>query len=192
MDYASWDDQQLIDGIAAADTGALGRLYDQYGRLVYSLAANILNDDALAEEVTQDVFVQIWNKATLYHSEQGKVISWLCSMARNRAIDILRRRAVRPEGHAAPWADGISPDLKDTVEVEQFVEHEQQKATLRRAIARLPIEQQEVLALAYFQGYSHPEIAETLRQPLGTIKTRLRLAMQKLRQALIEDSVSAQ
>jgi RNA polymerase sigma-70 factor, ECF subfamily len=191
VNYASWDDEQLIGRVASADSGALGALYDRYGRLVFSLALHILYDDALAEEVTQDVFVQLWNKAGLYHPELGRVVTWLMSMARNRGIDVLRRQSVRPEGHRAAWEDGVSPELHETVAVEHLVELEQQKATLLSAISQLPEDQRQTLALAYFQGYSHQQIADALDQPLGTVKTRLRLAMQKLRQTLVKDSVSA-
>jgi len=191
VNYTSLDDEQLIRWVASADPGALGALYDRYGRLVFSLALHILYDEALAEEVTQDVFVQLWNKAGLYHAELGKVVTWLMSMTRNRGIDVLRRQSVRPEGHRAAWEDGLSPELRETVAVEHLVELEQQKATLRSAIAALPEDQRQTLALAYFQGYSHQQIAAALDQPLGTVKTRLRLAMHKLRQTLVKDSVSA-
>jgi RNA polymerase sigma-70 factor (ECF subfamily) len=187
---STWDDEQLMVRIASAQTEALAEIYDRYGRLVFSLALRILDDESLAEEVTQDVFVQLWNKADQYRSAEGKVITWLTSMARNRSIDVLRRRAVRPEGHQIGWADGTSPDLADPVEVEEQVELDQDRHRLLGAISELPEEQRQVLALAYFQGYSHQEIANTLQEPLGTVKTRLRLAMQKLRQALERDWVS--
>ncbi|HEX9012307.1 MAG TPA: sigma-70 family RNA polymerase sigma factor [Anaerolineaceae bacterium] len=191
MNHSTWDDEQLIAGVVAAQAECLGVLYDRYGRLVFSLAVRVLNDDGLAEEVTQDVFVLLWNKAFQYHAEQGKVITWLTRMARNRAIDVLRRRSVRPEGHQVGWADGISPDLQDPVEVEPQVVFEQERRRVIAAIEGLPVEQRRVLALAYYQGLSHHEIAEALQEPLGTVKTRLRLAMQKLRQALEHNSVAA-
>ncbi len=190
MTLTNWDDEQLIIGVASAQTEALAEIYDRYGRLVFSLALRVLDDESLAEEVTQDVFTQLWNKADQYRSAQGKVITWLTSMARNRSIDILRRRSVRPEGHQIGWADGTSPDLADPVEVEEQVELGQDRHRLLVAIHELPEEQRRVLALAYFQGYSHQEIADALQEPLGTVKTRLRLAMQKLRQALERDWVS--
>jgi RNA polymerase sigma-70 factor (ECF subfamily) len=187
LTFTTWEDDRLITGIASAQTEALGVLYDRYGRLVYSLAVRILNDEGLAEEVTQDVFTQCWNKAGQYRSEQGKVITWLTSMARNRSIDLLRRRNVRPEGHQVGWADGTSPDLPDPLDVEAAVEVDQDRHRLLTAIAVLPDEQKRVLALSYFQGLSHQEISDTLGEPLGTVKTRLRLAMQKLRQTLERD-----
>jgi RNA polymerase sigma-70 factor, ECF subfamily len=187
LTFTTWDDERLILGIAAAQTEALAVLYDRYGRLVFSLAVRVLNDEGLAEEVTQDVFTQCWNKAGQYRSEQGKVITWLTSMARNRSIDLLRRRSVRPEGHQVGWADGTSPDLPDPLDVEATVEVDQDRHRLLAAIAALPEEQKRVLALSYYQGMSHQEISTELGEPLGTVKTRLRLAMQKLRQTLERD-----
>ncbi len=184
------DDLRLVQAIAAQDGGALGMLYDRYGRLVYSLALHVLGESNLAEEVTQDVFVQVWSKANQYRPEQGKLISWITGMARHRAIDIYRRIRVRPEGHRAEWLGDDPPENEDDLHPEQSVVLIQEQERLRRAIAQLPPDQQEALALAYFQGLSHQQIAEALSQPLGTVKTRLRLAMQKLKQALAEDSVS--
>jgi RNA polymerase sigma-70 factor, ECF subfamily len=190
VNISSWDDEQLIISIASAQTEALAAIYDRYGRLVFSLALRVLNDESLAEEVTQDVFTQLWSRAGQYQAAQGKVITWISSMARNRSIDVLRRRNVRPEGHQIGWADGTSPDLTDPVEVEDQVEMGQDRRRVLRAIHDLPEEQRRVLALAYYQGLSHQQISDTLQEPLGTVKTRLRLAMQKLRQALERDWVS--
>jgi RNA polymerase sigma-70 factor (ECF subfamily) len=190
VNYASWDDQQLMAGISGSQTGALAELYDRYSRLVYSLAIRSLGEDTLAEEVTQDVFMQAWNKAGLYDSSQGKVSTWLCSMARNRSIDMLRRQGVRPEGHRAAFEDGVVQPENDPEVLERSVELRIQKERVRTAMSGLPSEQRDVLELAYFQGMSQQEIASALNQPLGTVKTRVRLAMQKLRQVLVENSIS--
>ena len=185
-----WDDERLIAGVAGARTDALAALYDHYRRLIFSVALRVLNDESLAEEVTQDVFIQVWKKVSLYHPDQGRLVTWLASLSRNRSIDLLRRRSIRPEGHQMSWADGSSPDLEDPAAVEPEVELRLERQRLIRAIDALPAEQQAVLSLAYFQGMSHQQIAGALGEPLGTVKTRLRLAMQKLRQALERDSVS--
>jgi RNA polymerase sigma-70 factor (ECF subfamily) len=178
--------------IAAAQTEALGQLYDLYGRLVFSLAVQILGDETVAEEVTQDVFVQVWNKAKTYDPVQGKVVTWLARIARNRAIDTLRRQSARPEGHRTEFAEDTLEELPDPDEqLEQEVELQQQKTRLRRAVAGLPRDQQAVLELAFFLEMSHQEIANRLNEPLGTVKTRIRLAMLKLRQLLVEDSISS-
>lgn len=179
-------DESLLQAIAARQTAALGQLYDRYGRLAFSLAAGILGDSEAAEEVTQDVFLQIWNKAATYDPSQGKVISWLAGIARHRAIDLLRRRSARPEGHAAGWEEDPFAGLPAADHPEAQVEGALQQQRIRQALAALPAEQRQALALAYFKGYSHQQISAELNEPLGTVKTRIRLAMQKLR-LLLQD-----
>jgi RNA polymerase sigma-70 factor (ECF subfamily) len=186
LDYTQLDDETLLRLIARAQEGALSALYDRYSRLVYSLALNATGDAPLAEEITQDVFLRVWDKASTYRVEQSKATTWITSITRHRAIDMLRRHKVRPEGNRAEWAAGDSPDLPNGVDVEGEVIHLQRQGSVRKAIAALPEEQRRVLAYAYFRGYSHSEIAAVLNEPLGTVKTRIRLAMQKLRQALQE------
>lgn len=185
-EFDGWDDARLLRAMAAGQMAALGALYDRYGRLAYSLAVNIVNDSALAEEITQDVFMQVWNAAGAYRAEMGKVSTWLTSITRYRSIDRLRRLRVRPEGHAQGWEDGEMPDLPDGMHVEAEVEAGQSQRQVRAAVAQLPVEQREALALAFFQGYTHQEIAAQLGEPLGTVKTRIRTAMQKLRRLLEE------
>ncbi len=179
--YTEMDDAALLQAITAGQSAALAALYDRYGRLVYSLAMNVLSEPAAAEEVTQDVFVQVWDKASRYDGQLGKVSSWLIGIARNRSIDGLRRRNARPEGHQMLWEDGLSTDDPP---VESQVETAERKGRIRQAMARLPQEQRDALALAFFYGYTHQEIAAARGEPLGTVKTRIRLAMQKLRQEL--------
>jgi RNA polymerase sigma-70 factor, ECF subfamily len=186
-DPARMEDEALIQSIADGQSAALGVLYDRYGRLVFSLAYQILNDVAAAEEITQEVFMQIWTKAGTFQSSLGKVSTWLTSVTRHRAIDNLRRRRIRPEGHRADWdlsAEGDNPQWIDPLNVATQVENRFQRQSIRQAIAQLPKEQQQALALAFFQGLSHQEIADATGEPLGTVKTRIRLAMQKLRQML--------
>ncbi len=175
------DDIVLISQIAASQPAALSQLYDRYGRLVFSLAIRITGDEALAEEITQDVFMQVWDKARTYQAEQGKVLTWLTSVARNRAIDVYRRRNARPEGHRVILDDYQWFDLEDGFVVESSVETHQIQLEVRKAISQLPDDQRKALGLAYFQGLTHQEISEILKEPLGTIKTRIRLGMQKLR-----------
>jgi RNA polymerase sigma-70 factor (ECF subfamily) len=187
MDYSLLDDASLIREVAAGRPAALSALYDRYGRLVYSLAFRAVGDAGAAEEITQDVFVNIWDRAASYRPEQAKVSTWLTSIARHRAIDVLRRRGVRPEGHSVDW-EAATPEAT-TARIagpEQAVEQYLEQQRVRAAVASLPEEQRRVLSLAFFEGLSHSEIATALDQPLGTVKTRIRLAMQKLRQ-LLED-----
>jgi RNA polymerase sigma-70 factor (ECF subfamily) len=114
----------------------------------------------------------------------GKVTTWLSSITRHRAIDMLRRVGARPEGHQADFEDGLPLDLPEETRVEETVELVQEQRRVRQAIAALPPEQRSALALAFFQGLSHQQIAAATGQPLGTVKTRIRLAMQKLRSLL--------
>jgi RNA polymerase sigma-70 factor (ECF subfamily) len=186
-DPAHLDDEALIQAIARGQSAALGVLYDRYGRLVFSLAYRILNDDGAAEEVTQEVFLQIWTKAGTFQSGLGKVSTWLTSVTRHRAIDDLRRKRIRPEGHRVEWdpsEGGDDPQWADPLNVPAQVELSIQNSAIRLAITQLPKDQQQALALAFFYGLSHQEIANTTGEPLGTVKTRIRLGMQKLRQML--------
>ena len=187
MDYKKFDDQSLIRLIARTQESALSELYDRYSRLVYSMALNVVNDPRIAEEITQDVFIRIWDHAGTYQSEKAKVVTWIASMTRYRSIDVLRRQQVRPEGHNVPWDIETTTQEVDPLNVEQEVEISQQRQRVRQAIRQLPEEQRQALAYAYFRGYTQREIAEVLDEPLGTVKTRIRLAMQKLRQILEQE-----
>ena len=186
MDISHFDDESLMRLIVHRQENALSELYDRYGRLVYSISVNVLGEPAAAEEVTQDVFLRVWDRAVTYQPEQGKVVTWLARITRNRAIDLIRFRRLRPEGSSVSWEELTSNPPIDGHNVEQAIELAQQQQRVRQAIAQLPPEQREALALAYFQGLSHQEIADRLGQPLGTVKTRVRLAMQKLKHELSE------
>lgn len=186
-DYSSYDDPALLSLIARSQEGALVQLYDRYSRLVFSLAFAIIHDQATAEEITLDVFMRVWQKAGTYRPEQAKVSTWLTHIARNHAIDVLRRQASRPEQYTVPWDDSVlrsdSPGQNPSDSTDEALQRER----IHKALAGLPPEQRQVLFMAYFEGYTQTRIAETLRQPLGTIKTRIRLAMQKLRDLLREE-----
>ncbi len=185
MVQAGLEDQELLARVAVADVNALETLYDRYSSLIYSVALFIVRDSPTAEEITQDIFIQIWNKASLYRPEKGKVVSWLTRMARNRSIDLLRRRDIRPEGHSAELGEEmLAYFASDGLGPEQMVETGQQRELIVQAVRQLPREQRRVLALAYFLGCSHQEISALLDEPLGTVKTRLRLAIIKLRNIL--------
>jgi RNA polymerase sigma-70 factor (ECF subfamily) len=186
VDYKKLNDETLMRLIAQAQENALGELYDRYSRLVYSMALNSVGEPALAEEITQDVFLRIWNKATTYQAEQGKVMTWIASITRYRSIDMLRRLKVRPEGNRSAWVEEDDEPFEsiDPIDIEEQVELNQRSENIRKAIAELPKDQRQALTLAFFNGYSHAEIAQILNEPLGTVKTRIRLAMQKLRQTL--------
>jgi len=187
VDYKELDDQSLIRLIARSQESALSELYDRYSRLVYSLALNAVGDPATAEEITQDVFIRIWDHAGTYQAEKSKVLTWIASITRYRSIDIIRRRKIRPESQSVSWEIEPSAIEMNPINVEETVEISQKRRRVRQAISMLPEEQRQALAYAYFQGYTHREIAEVLGEPLGTVKTRIRLAMQKLRQLLEQE-----
>lgn len=189
LDLSTLDDTALLVLIARSHSGALSQLYDRYGRMVFSVAYHVVGDSETAEEVTQDVFVRVWEGASFYRPELAKVSSWMISITRHRAIDELRRRGVRPEKSQIPWPEENENGLPLFEGPESEVETNLQQRTIRRAIASLPAEQQKVLGLAFFSGYSHSEIAERLGEPLGTVKSRIRLAMQKLREVFTEQGV---
>ena len=186
-EYARYDDEKLISLIAQLQTEALDQLYERYSRSIFSLALMIVGDRATAEEITLDVFMRIWQKADSYRADQARVSTWLTHIARHHAIDVLRRRAVRPDQYALSL-DELTPGVPlPAQDPGELAEQSLRRERIRTAIARLPAEQRQALTLAYFGGYTQTQIAEALRQPLGTIKTRLRLAMQKLRDFLRDE-----
>lgn len=188
MDYRTLDDNAILRLVARRQEQALSELYDRYSRLVFSVAVNVLADQALAEEATQDVFLRVWEKAETFNSNLGKVSTWLASVARNRSIDLLRSRRNRPEGNLAGFSIDDALGLSAAADVEAEVELSRRRQRLRRAMAQLPEAQRQALAYAYLLGYSHSQIAAELDEPLGTVKTRIRMAMQSLRNLLWDEA----
>ena len=186
MKFEKLDDATLVQWIAKAETGALEELYDRYNRLVFSVALAILSDSSIAEEVTLDVFVRVWKGASTYHQERAKVSTWLAAITRYHAIDVLRGQRTKLDQKSLYLNDLPWQKESDLPNPQEDMENDMQWARIRRAVDELPADQREALLLAYFKGYSHRQIAELLDQPLGTIKTRIRLAMQKLRELLSE------
>jgi RNA polymerase sigma-70 factor (ECF subfamily) len=186
-DYVAYSDEKLVSLIAQSHEQALAQLYDRYNRLIFSLALAVVNDRETAEEITLDVFMRVWQKADTYRAEQAKVSTWLTHIARHHSIDVLRRRAARLDHSAIHWEDVIRNVESSLPGPQESVELSLRRARIHAALARLPAEQKQALFLAYFGGYTQSQIAEILAQPLGTIKTRLRLAMQKLREFLKEE-----
>jgi RNA polymerase sigma-70 factor (ECF subfamily) len=181
------DDQQLLERIAAKDKDALNALYNRYMTPVYSLSLHMLKQPPLAEEVTQDVFLNIWLKASSFDASRGNPRSWIMSVTHHRVVDVIRSRrrtttVTDPEGY-----DTLERLPSSEPPVEAQVAQSLDRERIMRALATLPDNQREVIELAYFEGYSQSEMAERLSQPLGTVKTRVRLAMQKLRTVLQED-----
>jgi RNA polymerase sigma-70 factor (ECF subfamily) len=170
------DDASLAAAIAGGDSGALTEAYERYGRLVYSVAYRVTRDAGLAEECTQDAFVALWRRAGSYDSRRARLATWLLTVARNRAIDLVRQRkradAALPPVDAEPALERDPADLAAAAD---------QAQRLAEAMAALPEPQLQTLQLAYFDGLTHPEIAERLGIPLGTVKGRIRLALDRLR-----------
>src|SRR5689334_17188460 len=144
-DYARYDDEKLIRLIAQTREGALAQLYDRYHRLVFSLALAIVNDQATAEEITLDVFMRVWQKAETYRAEQAKVSTWLTHIARNHAIDVLRRRSVRSDQYAVDWDDAIPNDELSENDPQESTELSLQRERIQAALAQLPQEQKQAL-----------------------------------------------
>lgn len=178
-DYTRYDDERLIRLITDAQEEALAQLYDRYHRLVFSLALAIVNDRATAEEITLDVFMRVWRKADTYRADQAKVSTWLTHITRHHAIDVLRRRAVRADQYAVQWEEIVYAEAPQE-DPQESTELSLRRERVHAALAQLPPDQKQAILLAYFGGLTQSQIAETLKQPLGTIKTRVRLAMQKL------------
>ncbi|MCB0191576.1 MAG: sigma-70 family RNA polymerase sigma factor [Anaerolineae bacterium] len=189
MNYAQLNDEALILLITHAQPQALHELYQRYHRLVFSLALNLVGDRATAEEITIDVFLKVWDKVNTYQPNRAKVSSWLTSIARYRAIDVLRQQRTRLNGHHVGWNDHLLhlPAIRHNPE--EAADITLRREQIRHAVAQLPPEQQQALGLAFFGGYTHREIADELDTPLGTIKTRIRLALQKLRELLADEKI---
>ncbi len=168
-------DSVLLNRITSGDQQAMVALFDRHSRVVYAVALRVLSDPSAAEDVMQDVFLQIWRKPPTIDGSEGSLGGWFAVLARNRAIDHLRRR--RPQDSA----DDVV--LYSSVDVAEESERNILLARTRAMMQSLPQEQQVVLELAFFDGLSHSEIAERLDSPLGTIKTRLRRAVLTLRKA---------
>ncbi len=172
-------DIHLMQRIRMQDKLALTDLYDRYGRLVYGLSVRVLNDDGrLAQEVTQDTFLKVWNQADQWDPEKGKLTTWLLTIARRTAIDLLRREQRRPE-----ISPGEFDDVLGVVGQRAVMDDPtwQDGRLLRTLLAQLPDEQRQAIELAFFYEMSHTEVAERLNLPLGTVKTRIRLGLQKLK-----------
>lgn len=176
-------DEELIERIQRQDERALEMLYERYGRAAYSLALRMLRDPARAEEVVQEVFLKVWRRPSSYVAARGPFGTWLLSVTHHRAIDDLRSRR-----HDTLPIDDVAlgtSDLTDgTIDLADGAWLREQRLAVRRALALLPIPQRRALELAYYGGLTQREIADRLGEPLGTIKTRVRLALQKLRVGL--------
>ena len=160
---------------------ALSALYDRFARQVYSLALRMVENQSLAEEITQDVFMTVWSRGATYNSDRGSFPSWLLSIAHNRSIDELRRRRRRAQLPTLNLDDLHAEPAGNPDEVINEVFATLDRQMIMEALNKLPPPQKQVVLMAYFQGLTQSEISEVLEVPLGTVKTRMRLALHKMR-----------
>jgi RNA polymerase sigma-70 factor (ECF subfamily) len=169
------EDVVLLSLVQQGDQQAMVSLYDRYSKLVYSVSLRVLRDPASAEDVLQEIFMQIWRNPNGFSVTRGSLAGWLAVLARNRSVDVLRRR--RPSDSVEDVVLASPFNLADDSERRLMMERAQ------KMIARLPEDQQKTLEMAFFDGLSHSEIAERTGSPLGTIKSRIRRALMTLREA---------
>jgi RNA polymerase sigma-70 factor, ECF subfamily len=167
------DEMRLVARVRVGDQQALSELYDRYSNVVYAVALRILQDTGAAEDILQDIFLQLWRKPDAFDSSRGSLTAWLAVIARHRAIDRLRQR--RPETVIEDCVIASSTDLRDETERSLVIEK------VRGVMNEMGPDQRTALEMAFFQGLTHTEIAAKTGEPLGTIKTRIRSALQMLR-----------
>ena len=194
-DGAGPPDPELMRRVAGRDGDALAMLYDRYAPRVYGLCLRILTESQLAEDILQEVFVRVWERASLFEQSRGSVAAWVMGITRNSCIDQLRRMQARPvaaepngASDALPFEESLASEGSD---VPGLAARNERARLVRRAVAELTPDQQRVIDLSYFKGYTRREIARQLNWPEGTVHTRARLALQKLRQRLDELGLNA-
>ena len=171
----------LLELLATADPAGIEQLYDRYGRLAYSLAYRVLNDEGAAEDVVQEAFLSVWRRATTYRADRGSLRTWVCSIVQHRALDRLRGRAGRARQDLP--LDTAAPETGFSDTWDQVAEH-LQRDQIGQAMSTLSDDQRRTIELAYYGGYTQTEIASLLSIPLGTVKGRTRSALRHLREAL--------
>ena len=170
------DDVTLLGRVRKGDQGAMGEIFDRHSKAVYSVARHILNDDGYAEDVMQDIFFQVWQSSDSFMPARGSLRPWLIAVARNRCIDVLRR--------CKPTEAIDEVVLASQGNLASEAEHNAMFERVLKALKDLPEEQRQSMYLSFFEEMTHAEIAKRTGQPLGTIKTRIRLALIRLRKAL--------
>ncbi|HJX92260.1 MAG TPA: sigma-70 family RNA polymerase sigma factor [Pyrinomonadaceae bacterium] len=179
-------DVSILQAIARRDESALAQLYDRYRVILFGLLLRILHNREEAEDVLQEVFLQVWRRAADFDENRGRPFTWLVTLARSRAIDRLRSLAARDRvalAGAREPSEEVSDAVDDALKSEQ-------KSVVTTALAQLPEEQQQPLLLAYYDGLTQSEIAKKLNAPLGTVKTRMRAGLKKLREQLGKKNAS--
>jgi RNA polymerase sigma-70 factor (ECF subfamily) len=187
MASSEMEDGQLLQAVGRGDQDALLVLHRRYVNLVYSMAWRVLQDAGLAEEVTQDIFLKLWHKSQQYDPARGRFSNWLLSVTRFAAIDRLRR-----EGRQPRQAEIVTGDQGEMAALEHLLPTDhaawERGQHLRLVLAQLPPDQRQIIELAYFGGLTHSELAEQLGLPLGTVKGRLRLGLEKLRSLWLDET----
>lgn len=190
-DLATLSDEALVEQVAMGNNRALECLYDRYARPVYGLALKMLNTSELAEDVVQEAFWRVWRRGATFQAGQGKFTSWLFGIAHNLCIDELRRQRSRPTPVYLEADSTIGETLSDDQpELSMVSWHSERRRIILAALQELPDDQRQVVELAYFGGLSQREIAEHLNNPLGTVKTRIRLGLQKIKHVLQTQGIS--
>jgi RNA polymerase sigma-70 factor (ECF subfamily) len=183
--YRGLDDEELMERLSYRDLAAFRAIYARYTNLVYSTALRVIRDPHIAEDMVQEIFLRLWRKPESYTASRGKFATWLTSVTRNRAVDEIRSRNRRYRHEtASPEEQERELPAADTEDPALTAELSDQRRLILTALSQLPLEQRQTIELAYFGGLTQQEISERLGQPLGTVKTRIRLGMQKLRTAL--------
>jgi RNA polymerase sigma-70 factor (ECF subfamily) len=179
------EDARLVRRMAGGDAAAMAELYERFSRPLYATALHILRDGAEAQDIVHDVFIALWEKASVFAAERGSAFSWAVTLTRNRAIDRLRSRRRRAEllDEAVPSDLGYFESLAGA-DLDDPAARRDQAQAVRAAVAALPREQQHALELAFFGGLTQQEIASRLREPLGTVKARIRRGLGRLRDTL--------
>ena len=188
------EDERLVQRVARGDERALEQLYDRYGQAVYSLALRIVRDPETAEDLAQEVFVRLWRYAHTYEPTRGRFVGWLLGIAHNLALNEVRRWQSRPQKAELPATDDErSYDLIDeSADSAETAWQNIRRQAIVAAMQQLPAPQRQAIELAFFGGLTHLEIATRLGDPLGTIKSRIRIGMQRLKQLLLAQGIEAE
>ncbi len=182
-------DEALLTAIAGGAVWAMESLYDRYSRILYSLAYRIVADHQITEDLLQDAFLSIWRRSSTFSPQSGPARNWLISIVHHRAIDYLRRVRRRSALQEAPLAEIDVDELTSFPDAWEEAWRSIQSSQVRAALMKIPTEQRLVIELAYFQGWSHTEIAQGTETPLGTVKARMRLGLQRLKLILFEAGI---